>query len=1037
MNRATNRVKFSGIDFKRSIIFRSILVVLIAAVIYAAAPIAFANTPTAGGDATVVNPVGGGAVSISEDAPTPEAANIRLVVPTLIDSGGGTPSSIRIIAVTGGSISQGATGSSITLGASGTILGLTSGRIDLRFVPVANRDSAATFQYVVVDPHNSSVNSAESTATVNITPVNDPPILQTSSGENGDGLYGTYYLNDWQLTGTTANKVDPTINFISLAEFPIPTTVWGMPNMNPEQYSIRWTGQVKAPVSGTFYFSTVTDDGTRLWINDNLVIDSWIPQAATFYESIGISMTAGTKYNIKFEYYERGGGEQATLQWRYPGQGVQVIPQAYLFPGTSRATLSYVTSSGAVPIDDGIIISDIDSANMASATVSIASNYISGEDYLGFNPQNGISGSFNGTTGVLTLSGASSRANYQTALQSVTYTNTSATPNTSTRTISFLVNDGAIDSNATTRNITITATNNAPVITQGASSSVTMSEDASPTAFSLTLGATDTENNTLTWSVSGAASHGSASVSGTGNSKAISYTPVANYNGTDSFLVQVSDGLGGIDTITINVTISAVNDLPIITEGATISKTIDEDSSPTAFTQTLNATDIDGNTLTWSISTPASHGAAAISGTGASKSLSYEPTTNYNGTDSFVVTVSDGNSGTDTITINVTISPRNDPPKVTVLPVITQPVEPTRVDHTLGVTSGTWNDGDDLVPGTIGYTYQWQRCTTTECTDATDIADATLSTYTVGATEQSKFLRVKVVATDNGEGLPTSQSVTVYTSALGQILAADSSLTIQENKSYTNSNAVSLAILTRSILTGVTEMSLSESPLFTGATWVPYALTGQYNLSAGDGQKTIYIRFRDAAGNISTSYFNTIILDTSAALQVEKVGQTALETISRQITINSVQPVISGTAEPGSVINIVVHSDPIIGQTTADSSGRWSWTPLITIPLGTHQVLVTTTDLAGNSKEVSFSMIVEGALAANTTPVRNSTVSPNASSATVESAAAQVTDISTVASGKSNTVTEETTKKANPWWLWIILVFILIYLYYEYRRRKI
>jgi VCBS repeat-containing protein len=216
-----------------------------------------------------------------------------------------------------------------------------------------------------------------------------------------------------------------------------------------------------------------------------------------------------------------------------------------------------------------------------------------------------------------------------------------------------------------TATITVNAVNDAPVITEGATASVTCSEDNSPTAFSLTLNVTDVEGNTITWSVSSAASHGTAIATGTGTSKAISYIPAANYNGSDSFIVTVSDGNGGTDDITVNVTISAVNDAPVITEGGTTSVTCSEDNSPTAFSLTLNATDADGNTITWSVSSLASHGTATASGTGTSKAISYIPTANYNGSDSFVITVSDGNGGTDNITVNVTISAVNDAPVLT------------------------------------------------------------------------------------------------------------------------------------------------------------------------------------------------------------------------------------------------------------------------------------------------------------------------------------------------------------------------------------
>ncbi len=101
--------------------------------------------------------------------------------------------------------------------------------------------------------------------------------------------------------------------------------------------------------------------------------------------------------------------------------------------------------------------------------------------------------------------------------------------------------------------------NYAPVITEGGSVNVTMS-----TAFDLTLHATDSDGDEITWSIATAAGHGSATVSGTGTAKVIGYVPNAQYVGTDSFVVQVSDGRGGTDTITVNVTVRAVLFLPLI-----------------------------------------------------------------------------------------------------------------------------------------------------------------------------------------------------------------------------------------------------------------------------------------------------------------------------------------------------------------------------------------------------------------------------------------------------------------------------------------
>ena len=132
------------------------------------------------------------------------------------------------------------------------------------------------------------------------------------------------------------------------------------------------------------------------------------------------------------------------------------------------------------------------------------------------------------------------------------------------------VNDAALSGtpdDSDTLTINITDVNEAPIITEGESVTVTMSQNGQLQQFSLTLHATDEDqNSTLTWKVLTLAQHGTATVSGTGTSKVISYTPTTDYYGNDSFVVEVSDGEGGVDTITVNVTITKINQifLPIV-----------------------------------------------------------------------------------------------------------------------------------------------------------------------------------------------------------------------------------------------------------------------------------------------------------------------------------------------------------------------------------------------------------------------------------------------------------------------------------------
>ena len=108
------------------------------------------------------------------------------------------------------------------------------------------------------------------------------------------------------------------------------------------------------------------------------------------------------------------------------------------------STLQYDAGTPGAAVTSSLAISAPDDTSLTGATVKICSGLVSSEDALSFNAGNGITGSYNPGTGVLTLTGASSVADYQAALRSVTYTDSNGTnPTTGPRTISFQVDDGA------------------------------------------------------------------------------------------------------------------------------------------------------------------------------------------------------------------------------------------------------------------------------------------------------------------------------------------------------------------------------------------------------------------------------------------------------------------------------------------------------------------------------------------------------------------------------------------------------------------
>jgi lysophospholipase L1-like esterase len=206
----------------------------------------------------------------------------------------------------------------------------------------------------------------------------------------------------------------------------------------------------------------------------------------------------------------------------------------------------------------------------------------------------------------------------------------------------FKANDGTADSNIATVSITITAVNDAPTASP---QSVTTNED---TAKAITLSGSDVDGDTLTFSVVTNPTHGTLS----GTPPNLSYTPASNYNGPDSFTFKANDGTADSNIATVSITVTAVNDAPTASPQ---SVTTNED---TAKAITLTGSDVDGDTLTFSVTTNPTHG--TLSGT--APNLTYTPAANYNGPDTFTFKANDGTFDSNTATVSITVTAINDPP---------------------------------------------------------------------------------------------------------------------------------------------------------------------------------------------------------------------------------------------------------------------------------------------------------------------------------------------------------------------------------------
>ena len=153
------------------------------------------------------------------------------------------------------------------------------------------------------------------------------PFSNISVSENGPfGLLAEYWptLN---MSGVPQTRTDANIQFDWANGAPMP----GIPNDN---FSARWRGRLLAPTSGTYTFSTETDDGVRLWVNGVLLIDKWVNQGTTKYSNT-ISLIAGQLYDIEMHYFDNFAGAVARLLWTPPSSTEQIVPASHLFNPTS------------------------------------------------------------------------------------------------------------------------------------------------------------------------------------------------------------------------------------------------------------------------------------------------------------------------------------------------------------------------------------------------------------------------------------------------------------------------------------------------------------------------------------------------------------------------------------------------------------------------------------------------------------------------------------------------------------------------------
>ncbi|MEO0546090.1 MAG: tandem-95 repeat protein [Pseudomonadota bacterium] len=222
----------------------------------------------------------------------------------------------------------------------------------------------------------------------------------------------------------------------------------------------------------------------------------------------------------------------------------------------------------------------------------------------------------------------------------------------------------------------------------------TMQEDGAPEVFDVTSIATDPEGDTLTvLPGSPGATNGSVIINGGGD---LVYTPDADFNGTDTITYTLSDGNGGTNSGSVTVTVTAVNDNPV--SGTPVAQSTGEDTAIASIDVLSAASDVDGDTLSVQPgSASAVNGSVVINGDGT---LQYTPNANFQGSDTISYTVEDGNGGSVPGTVDVTVTPQNDPPTPNTPPAATT-AEDTAIASidVLAVATDPEGDALSIAPG--------------------------------------------------------------------------------------------------------------------------------------------------------------------------------------------------------------------------------------------------------------------------------------------------------------------------------------------------
>ena len=664
----------------------------------------------------------------------------------------------------------------------------------------------------------------------------------------------------------------------------------------------------------------------------------------------------------------------------------------------SGTTNTFTVGGTAVAVDSGVTVS-FSGADLTGATMTISSATLQTGDTLNFTNQNGITGSY--ASGVLTLTGSATPAQYQTALQSVTFSTTSTS--TTTRAISIVASDNSLSSTAAAESVKVVAATTSYIAVTGGGQPITIGSTttsaSNDTAFpSTVVGSSSSETYTITNTGTSGLSVGSLWVSGTNagdfsiktqpgtwvlagqtTTFSVQFTPTAT--GTRSAVINFYENEGGSANTQFTFAVGGVaNSTALAAPVVTTNPTTQSIAAGNPVTFITAASGNPTPTVQWQVST---NGGSTFTNITGATSTTYSFTTAATQTGyeyRAVFTNSQGTATTSAATLTVTAA--------LAAPVVT--TSPT----SQSIVAGNTATFTAAASGNPTPPVQWQVSTNGGST-FTNIPGATSTTYSFTTAATQTGYEYRAVFT-NSQGTATTSAATltvtaalaapvVTTSPTSQSIVAGNTATftaaasgnptppvqwqVSTNGGSTFANITGATSTTYSFTTAATQTGYEYRAVFTNsqgtATTSAATLTVSYSTVTGNGQP-IAIGATTTSGSNDTAFPSTVVGSSSSETY------TITNTGTSGLSVGSLW--VSGTNAGDFSIKTQPGTWVLAGQTTTFSV---QFTPTAT---GTRSAVINFYENEGGSANTQFTFAVNGVATSTTLAAPVVTTAPTTQS---------------------------------------------------------